>query len=170
METAGEGEREREQFDRHIGGVSRIEQFSPRCVCKWTGQPAMSPYITAPVTAGDGRQTKSPSECKCDGAATLLWIWSNCRPGSGARLQACARGHLLYLHMHWQRHTHSNTPLPLSHSYLFSKKIEHCGGMCVCCCVCVCLCWRVFEADSGLVSRGSSMFVFPFVAVKRKPQ
>lgn len=46
----------------------------PRCVYKWTGQPAMSAYITAPVTAGDGRQTKSPSECKCDRATAPLRI------------------------------------------------------------------------------------------------
>lgn len=46
----------------------------PRCVYKWTGQSAMSAYITAPVTAGDGRQTKSPSECKCDSATAPLWI------------------------------------------------------------------------------------------------
>lgn len=44
------------------------------CVYKWTGQPAMSPSITAPGTAGNSWQTKSPSECKCDRDTAPLWI------------------------------------------------------------------------------------------------
>lgn len=52
----------------------RLNTFSLRCVNKWTGQPAMSPYITAAGTAGDDRQTESPSECKCDGDTAPLWI------------------------------------------------------------------------------------------------